>query len=250
MPGVNIDYASQSLIGQRKDNQDRVAISIGDEAALLMVFDGMGGHSDGALAAETARDTLVSIFESTPQPIFDAQGFLYKAVSQAHDAVVALGADREVDHRPRATCAVCLVQDDACYWVHVGDSRIYLLRDRQVHLKTRDHSHVEVLIHEGVIQRSEAQTHPMRNYVESCLGGDDALPGITVSKKRELRPGDVLLLCSDGLWSGLEADTMVEIAYRDNVPLRTVLKVMCDVAIKNNGKRADNTSVAALRWLK
>ncbi|MEM6818277.1 MAG: protein phosphatase 2C domain-containing protein [Pseudomonadota bacterium] len=246
---MNIDYASQSVIGQRKDNQDRVAISIGDEAALIMVFDGMGGHSDGALAAETARDTMKAFFESTPQPIFDAQGFLYRAVSAAHDAVVGLGSDRDVDHRPRATCAVCLVQDDSCYWVHVGDSRIYLLRDRGVFLKTRDHSHVEVLIHEGVIQRSEAQTHPMRNYVESCLGGDDALPGITVSRKRELQPGDILLLCTDGLWSGLDSETLVDIAYRANIPLDTVLRVMCDVAVKNNGKRADNTTVAALRWL-
>jgi len=246
---VNIDYASQSVIGQRKDNQDRVAIAIGDEAALIMVFDGMGGHSDGALAAETGRDTMTTFFESTPQPIFDAQGFLYRAVSAAHDAVVGLGSDRDVDHRPRATCAVCLVQDDACYWVHVGDSRIYLLRDRSVFLKTRDHSHVEVLIHEGVIQPSEAQSHPMRNYVESCLGGDDALPGITVSRKRELQPGDILLLCTDGLWSGLDNHTLIDIAYRTNIPLDTVLRVMCDVAVKNNGKRADNTTVAALRWL-
>lgn len=246
---MSIDYASQSLIGQRKDNQDRVAIAIGEESALLMVFDGMGGHSDGARAAETARDAMTATFESVPQPIFDPQGFLYRAVSDAHNAVVALGADREVDHRPRATCAVCLVQDDACWWVHVGDSRIYLLRDQAVHQRTRDHSHVEVLIHEGVIERSEAQTHPMRNYVESCLGGDDALPGITVSRKRQLRPGDVLLLCTDGLWSGVDAETIADIVYRDNVPLKLALKVMCDVAIKNNGRRADNTSVAALRWL-
>ena len=215
---MNIDYASVSLTGRRKDNQDRVSIAIGDEAALLMVFDGMGGHLDGARAAETARDTMQALFDATPQPVFDPQGFLYRAVAAAHEAVVAMGAEREVDHRPRATCAVCLVQDDACYWVHVGDSRIYLLRDQKVWMRTRDHSHVEVLIHEGVISRAEAHEHPMRNYVESCLGGDDALPGITVSRKRELRPGDVLLLCSDGLWSGLEQDVLVKLSYEAGYP--------------------------------
>ncbi len=246
---MKIEYAKLSLTGNRKDNQDRVAIAVGNESALLMVFDGMGGHSDGAVAAETALAAVQKVFEATPQPIFDPQGFLYLAMSAAHEAVVNVARDLDVDLRPRATCAVCLVQDDACYWVHVGDSRIYLLRDAAVHRVTRDHSHVEVLIAEGVISRSEALEHPMRNYVESCLGGDDALPGITVSRRHELHPGDVLLLCSDGLWSGLTDPEMVKLAYESAAPFPTVLKVMCEVAIKNNGKRADNTSVTALRWL-
>lgn len=246
---MKIEYAKQSLLGKRKDNQDRVAIAVGEEAALLMVFDGMGGHSDGAIAAETALAAVRKVFENTPQPIFDPQGFLYLAVSAAHEATVGVGRELDVDHRPRATCAICLVQDDSCYWVHVGDSRIYLLRDQAVEHVTRDHSHVEVLIHEGVISRVEALEHPMRNYVESCLGGDDALPGITVSRKRRLQPGDVLLLCSDGLWSGLTDEQIIDLAYQTATPFTTVLKVMCDLAIKNNGRRADNTSVAALRWL-
>ena len=246
---MKIEYANLSLTGNRKDNQDRVAIAVGNDAALMMVFDGMGGHSDGAIAAETALAAVQAVFEATPQPIFDPQGFLYLAMGAAHEAVVGIARDLDVDLRPRATCAVCLVQDDACYWVHVGDSRIYLLRDHAVHRVTRDHSHVEVLISEGVISRDEAAEHPMRNYVESCLGGDAALPGITVSRRHDIAPGDVLLLCSDGLWSGIADDEMVQLAYETNTPFPTVLKVMCEVAIKNNGKRADNTTVAALRWV-
>ena len=246
---LKIEYANLSLTGKRKDNQDRVAIAVGNEAALLMVFDGMGGHSDGAIAAETGLAAVRRMFEAASQPIFDPQGFLYLAMGAAHEAIVTGARDVVVDERPRATCAVCLVQDDACYWVHVGDSRVYLLRDHAIHKMTRDHSHVEVLIAEGVISRAEALEHPMRNYVESCLGGDDPLPGITVTGRNELQPGDVLLLCSDGLWSGLSAEDLVNIAYETRMPLPTVLKVMCDLAVKNNGKRADNTSVAALRWL-
>ena len=66
---------------------------------------------------------------SAKQPIFDPQGFLYMALSKAHDEVVALGRDLDVDFRPRATCALCLVQEGFAFWAHVGDSRIYLLRD-------------------------------------------------------------------------------------------------------------------------
>ena len=73
---MKIEYAKLSLTGNRKDNQDRVAIAVGNESALLMVFDGMGGHSDGAVAAETALAAVQKVFEATPQPIFDPQGFL------------------------------------------------------------------------------------------------------------------------------------------------------------------------------
>ena len=95
------------------------------------------------------------------------------------------------------------MQDSAAYWAHVGDSRIYQLRQAQVLERTRDHSHVEVLLREGLITEAEVHGHPMRNYVECCLGGDAALPEMTISSRRKLKSGDVLLLCTDGLWANL-----------------------------------------------
>ena len=97
---------------------------------LLAVIDGMGGHAEGARAAETALATLLEAFWQTPHPIFDPLGFLHLSLGRAHEEVVKLGVDLSVESRPRATCAVCLVQDAAAYWAHVGDSRVYQLRQR------------------------------------------------------------------------------------------------------------------------
>ena len=124
---------------------------------------------------------------------------MHLSLGRAHEEVVKLGASLSAEARPRATCAVCLVQDSAAYWAHVGDSRIYQLRQAQVLERTRDHSHVEVLLREGLITEAEVHGHPMRNYVECCLGGDAALPEMTISARRKLKAGDVLLLCTDGV---------------------------------------------------
>ena len=246
---MQIEYAKVSALGDRQDNQDRAAIVVSDDAALMLVFDGMGGHSDGAKAAETGLKVVQDIFMAAVQPIFDPQGFLYMALARAHDEVVRLGAEVAVDFRPRATCAVCLVQEGGAYWAHIGDSRIYQVRDRKVLTRSRDHSHVEVLIQEGAISEEEAQDHPMRNFVECCIGGDSPVPDMSITNRKPLKPGDVLLACSDGLWSGLGDAEMAEIGEPGDDNLVENLKALSMKALNVNSPYSDNTTGTALRWL-
>ncbi len=245
---MQIEYAKVSALGDRQDNQDRAAVVVSEEAALMLVFDGMGGHSDGARAAETGLKVVQDLFMAAKQPIFDPQGFLYMALSTAHDKVVALGADVAVDFRPRATCAVCLVQEGGAFWAHIGDSRIYQVRDGRVLTRSRDHSHVEVLIQEGAISEEEAQDHPMRNFVECCIGGDAPVPDMSVAGMKKLRPGDVLLACSDGLWSGLGDNDMAEIGAPGENNLVENLKRLSMKALNVNSPYSDNTTGTAIRW--
>ncbi len=246
---MQIEYAKVSALGDRQDNQDRAAVVVSEEAALMLVFDGMGGHSDGARAAETGLKVVQDLFMAARQPIFDPQGFLYMALSKAHDEVVTLGAEVAVDFRPRATCAVCLVQEGGAFWAHIGDSRIYQVRDERVLTRSRDHSHVEVLIQEGAISEEEAQDHPMRNFVECCIGGDAPVPDMSVTAMKKLEPGDVLLACSDGLWSGLGDDDMAEIGKAGDNNLVENLKRLSMKALNVNSPYSDNTTGTALRWL-
>ena len=241
---MQVEYAKVSALGDRQDNQDRAAVVVSEDAALLLVFDGMGGHSDGAMAAETGLKVVQDMFMSATQPIFDPQGFLYMALSRAHDRVVSLGTDLDVDFRPRATCAICLVQEGGAFWAHVGDSRIYLVRDGRVTTRSRDHSHVEVLIQEGAISEEEAQDHPMRNFVECCIGGDAPVPDMSVTNRKALEPGDVLLACS-----GLSDDDMAEIGKPGNNNLVENLKSLSMKALNVNSPYSDNTTGTALRWL-
>lgn len=246
---MEIEYAKVSALGDRTDNQDRAAVVVADEAALMMVFDGMGGHSDGARAAEVGLKVVQDLFVKGRLPILDPQGFLYMALSRAHDEVVAIGADLDVDFRPRATCAICLIQESGCYWAHIGDSRIYQMRKGRVLGRSRDHSHVEVLIQEGAITEDEAQDHPMRNFVECCIGGDAVVPGMTITTRKSLEPGDVLLACSDGLWSGLSDDELAKTMTRRDEDLAENLKAVSLRALSVNAPYSDNTTGTAVRWI-
>jgi serine/threonine protein phosphatase PrpC len=248
-PALHLEHADLSLLGNREDNQDRVAIASADGTAFLAVVDGMGGHADGASAAEAAIRTMIGDFWETRRPLFDPEGFLHLTIGRAHEAVVALGAGLPMEVRPRATCAACLIQGRSAYWAHVGDSRVYLLRNGSVATRTRDHSHVELLLRSGRITEKQAQEHPMRNYVESCIGGDGALPEMSLSGRRTLRSGDVLLLCSDGLWAGLN-DAQIASLTRD--PRRRLCDSLADIgarAVQATSPFADNTTAAAVRWL-
>ncbi len=249
---MRVEYAEQSLVGHREDNQDRVAVAVGEQAALLAVIDGMGGHAEGARAAEVALKSLLDSFWNIPHPLFDPLGFLHLALGKAHDQVVTLGVGLSVEARPRATCAVCLVQQGSAFWAHVGDSRVYHIRDGALLERTRDHSHVEQLLREGMITEDEIHDHPMRNFVECCLGGDAVIPEMTVNTRRALKPNDTLLLCTDGVWANLKDADMAGFYPAkgvESMDLRTSLAALCLKAVNASAPYSDNTTAAALRWV-
>jgi serine/threonine protein phosphatase PrpC len=246
---LRVEYAELSLQGGRESNQDRVTVAVADKAALLIACDGMGGHADGERAAEVAQQTVVERFWQTTQPLIDPLGFLHLALGAAHASVVALAPRLPLEMRPRATCAVCVVQQTSAYWAHVGDSRVYHLRAGRLRERTRDHSHVELLMREGVISAGQMQNHPMRNFVESCLGGEALLPEMALNPRRALQADDLLLVCTDGFWANLE-EKVIAGAFSDGVlSLQDTLAALASQAVVNAGGGSDNTSVAALRFL-
>jgi serine/threonine protein phosphatase PrpC len=192
---------------------------------------------------------MLESFWHTPHPIFDPLGFLHLTLGKAHDDVVALGGTLAVETRPRATCAICLVQQSAAYWAHVGDSRVYQIRNNSVRERTRDHSHVEQLLREGLITEAEVQNHPMRNFVECCLGGDAVLPDMTTSRRKPLEPGDILLLCTDGLWANLKDEDIAGFYRTGSGELRAALQQLGERAVQASAPFSDNTTAAALRFL-
>lgn len=248
---MNVETASLSLLGDREENQDRLSVLQRADTVLAAVVDGMGGHESGAEAAQVAVDDMQRTFGDAALPIADPKAFLRTLLRRAHDAVVALGDDRSVGAKPRATCAVALIQGDRALSAHIGDSRVYLLRDAEVVARTRDHSHIEILLQEGLITEDEYREHPLRNYVEYCLGGEPGEPTMAISDARLLQPGDIVLLCSDGLWSGAD-DTDIAISLcgpEGQRDLTQALTALAERAVAACAPAADNTTVALVRWL-
>jgi serine/threonine protein phosphatase PrpC len=246
---LRVEHAQISLLGARETNQDRVSVVVSDQAALLIACDGMGGHAEGERAAVLAQALLTERFNQTPHPLFDPLGFLHLVIGAAHQKVVMTGAGMPLETRPRATCAVCLVQQRSAYWAHVGDSRIYHLRGGRMVTRTRDHSHVEVLVREGVISPDQLQTHPMRNFVESCLGGESLVPEMSLSRRQPLQAGDVLLVCTDGLWANLDDASIAAAFAAPDTVLLEALQRLSERAVAHGGAGSDNTSSAVLRFL-
>lgn len=236
----------ESRQGGRSNNEDRVAYCYSRDALLMVVADGMGGHQHGEVASQIAVQTLTAHFQREALPrVQDAYLCLQKAMIAAHNSIAEYARKRQLPECPRTTCVACIIQDNIACWAHVGDSRLYLLRSGKVLARTRDHSHVQLLVDEGLISAARAATHPERNKVYSCLGGKQ-VPDIEFSYKTPLQAGDTLLLCTDGLWGVLTSEEIVE-GLRDG-DLNVAVPALMTEAEVLGGVRGDNLSVVLTRW--
>ncbi|MCW8907102.1 MAG: protein phosphatase 2C domain-containing protein [Sedimenticola sp.] len=239
------ESAHCSLIGDRKINQDRCMVVREDGVALLGLADGMGGHPRGEVAAQLLADTCRNYFDLTPHPILNPGSFLTRLLHKAHEDIVAFGYEQEPAIDPRTTAVACLVQKGVAYWAHAGDSRLYLLRQQRVLSRTVDHSYVERLKQQGVISAREQEDHPQRNYVTRCLGGSLVSPEITLGKHK-LESGDILLLCSDGLWGSVDENTLLTTLF-SRLPLSEAVQALAERAARNAFPDSDNVTLVAIR---
>ncbi|HEX6735399.1 MAG TPA: protein phosphatase 2C domain-containing protein [Azonexus sp.] len=236
----------ESRQGGRANNEDRTTYCYSRDALLMVVADGMGGHHYGEIAAQIAIQTLADMFQREARPqLADPFRFLQKGMTNAHHAILDYTARHRLKDTPRTTCVACVVQDNIAYWAHAGDSRLYLMRNGRAIAQTKDHSRIRLLVEEGMISEAQAAIHPDRNKIYSCLGSPSA-PEIEFSRKMPLEHGDVLLLCTDGLWGVLSNDQMSGALKGAN--LLQAVPMLLTLAETRGGAHGDNVSVVAVRW--
>ncbi|MCR4346315.1 MAG: protein phosphatase 2C domain-containing protein [Sulfuricaulis sp.] len=235
-----------TLRGARPTNEDRVGYAERDNAVLLVVADGLGGHRGGEIAAEVLVETLLHSFQSLRQPVINRpSAFLALGILQAHHAIIARAKASQTPIEPRTTCVACLVQNGYAYWAHVGDSRLYVIRQDRVLLRTQDHTAIDEMHQDGLLTEQEMLDHPQKSHLLNCLGGG-VTPTISVSEETLLQPGDMLLACTDGLW---EAFTPEEITNYLKAPaLDEAMEEMLFAAVRKMKHGCDNVSAVCLRW--
>ncbi|MFV1982251.1 MAG: PP2C family serine/threonine-protein phosphatase [Thiohalomonadales bacterium] len=231
--------------GDRKYNQDRITVLETDNCILLVLADGIGGKKGGDLAAQTLIDTVTNIFESSSTPIEDPKRYLTNLLRVSHNAVTTMGKNQQPTIEPGTTAVLCLIQDDKAYWAHVGDSRFYLFREGLSLYRTKDHSYVEELYQRGKISIDKRQGHPMRGYITQCIGHMQVMPTIDVSAEVPLLKGDILLLCTDGLWEPLDDAVIGEVLC--GMEIERGLTKLTTQALQTSAPHADNTSAIAIR---
>ncbi|MFL6711240.1 MAG: PP2C family protein-serine/threonine phosphatase [Massilia sp.] len=236
----------ESHIGGRKVNQDRMGYSFTRDALLLVLADGMGGHVRGEVAASIMLQTMSTMFQQHATPyVKKPERFLEEAFLAAHHEIHRYRQEQNLPETPRTTVVACLIQHNTAIWAHCGDSRLYWMRRGQILGRTRDHSHIEHLIDRGLAEPSQRATHPDRNKLYNCVGAT-SLPKIEVGRQASLLPGDVMLLCSDGLWAMIPDEEMTH-----RLATQTIVRAipeLVEMAVTVAGPTGDNTTALAIMW--
>ncbi len=248
MREIGYKTASTTIIGNRSTNQDRCALIESINSVLICLADGMGGHPKGEVAAQILMDTCTEMFTEARKPIPSPAAFLTIVMNRTHEQIIAYGKAQKPPIKPRTTAVVALIQENTLYWAHAGDSRLYLFRDKKILARTTDHSYVELLRKRGAITSLECATHPQRNYVTRCLGGNQLSIDFSHGNPTPLLPGDMLLLCSDGLWGALDNGSLVQGIYTDE-PLTERINHLVTRAEKTAAPESDNITAIALQWI-
>jgi len=246
---TGIEVSSQSDIGcLRQNNEDSFGYWEPEDdqqflrkGRLAVVADGMGGYEGGQEASRLAVETLVEVYRDFGGD--DPQAALVEALQTAHEQIREYSFAHPELRGMGTTCTAAAIVQDALYYVHVGDTRLYLIRDGQITRVTRDHSYVGRLVESGMISREEAETHPQRNILTAALGTNPDLIMDSPGQPEPLRPEDVLLICSDGLW-GQVRDSEILDAVENKSAEQTGRKLI-ELARERGGP--DNITVEVLR---
>lgn len=246
-PGVEL--AGMSDIGcQRENNEDQYAYWEPDDdqefarkGRLAIVADGMGGHEGGQEASRIAVDTIQEVFADTAGG--DPQSLLLAGFLTAHERILRYADGHPELHGMGTTATAIALVANQLYYAHVGDSRLYLVRGADISRLTHDHSYVGRLVENGVISSAEAETHPQRHILTAALGAGEEVSPETPSQPIALQKGDVLLLCTDGLWSLLDEGEIRYVVSGSPTP------EACQVLVKMTKDRGgpDNITLQLLR---
>jgi len=242
---LSVDATTGTHIGDRKEQQDRVAIIPSKRVkgtALVVLADGAGGYTGGAAAASQVVTTATNLFESFSPKDETPEQLLREIVLEAH-TVIKLNRIL-TEEEPHSTFVALLLQPDRADWGHVGDSRLYHFRGAQLMHRTPDHSLVEQLAREGQIKEEDRHNHPNRNLLLQALGQSE-VPEPSFGSSAPLADGDTFLLCSDGLWDYFSNAELGKIL--STLPPRKAAEMLVTGARGRANGKGDNLTLALVK---
>ncbi|MBJ7390429.1 MAG: serine/threonine-protein phosphatase [Chthoniobacterales bacterium] len=228
--------------GGRTEQQDSVAVLEGKNygTTLAILADGAGGHRGGRMASQKALETSRQLFARAGLKLQDPVAQLTALCREAHNAINRLAETAK--SAPRSTLVALYVEGDSAWWVNVGDSRLYRVREGRVTERTKDHTMAQILFEQGEIKDAEIPHHPDRTQLLRALGGEELYKPSLGSA--EIAVGDGFVLCSDGFWENTPP-AMIAALVSGKLSQRTLDEVV-EAAASANGANGDNVTACAL----
>lgn len=235
---MNVQSAGITHVGKvRSSNEDHYGAF--DDIGLYVVADGMGGHAAGEVASlmavETIRDTFQAASDRTQPagPGADPGRPIVWAIEQANQRIFTTGQNDPALSGMGTTIAALWLSGETAYVAHVGDSRVYRLRGAVLEQITSDHSLINDYLSRGIMKPDEAATHPMKHVLVRALG---TTPSVAVDvKPLPLKPGDLFLLCSDGLSNVIPQPELLGALAEPATDLSTRCRHLVEVANRHGG---------------
>lgn len=242
---IELDLAIMSRQGGRNYNEDACGHWNSDHQLCCVVADGAGGHGGGDIASKLAVQHMLQRCAHLP---VSGPGRMHDMLRDTNRHIIAQRlAGSTQEHMHSTVVSLCIDLDaQTALWGHVGDSRLYVFRRGQLRTRTRDHSLVQSLLDAGMIQADQARTHAQRSELLSALGSDESDLLISVSPDPwQISPGDVFLLCTDGLWEYVEDDEL-ERTLREARDPQDWLASLEALVLKNASHKASHDNFSAL----
>ncbi len=196
---------------KRSNNED--ACFVMPEERVFIVADGVGGNNAGEVASRTAVSKVAEYVKNHDMTNVvdeeDVRNYFLDCLTEVNQIIYDMDSDRENLQGRATTLVIAYIQDNIAYFVNIGDSRAYVLRNEKLSQITEDHTYVNTLIKQGTITKEEARIHPRRNMITRALGGESEIEPDFY--KVEIKENDIVLLCSDGLYGELEDEKICKI---------------------------------------
>jgi serine/threonine protein phosphatase PrpC len=244
-----VAMASRSDVGGRSHNEDHLQHGSFPEGWYAVLSDGAGGHSNGAIASDLVVRLASTVLGSQAAQSELAPESLGNIILDANDALNLQQQGLRGRQRMHATLVLLWIdrRRQEALWAHVGDSRLYWLRQGRVEHVTRDDSVVQSMVDAGLLGAEQAREHPLRNQLIAALGADDALLPHVCDAAVPLREGDAFLLCSDGWYDRLDAGD-IERALLGALDVGAWLDTMRQLVEARQRPNQDNFSAVAV-WI-
>lgn len=238
-----MNYYMYTNTGEREINEDYVACSVNDNCGCFVLADGLGGHGKGEVASELVVKTALEIYEG----LGNGEDSICKAFEVAQINLLEEQERQKQYDAMKTTMVMCCISDKEIQWGHIGDSRLYIFKNKRFKIRTIDHSVPQMLALSGDIKEKDIRFHPDRNRLLKVMGTPWNKPEYEISASIKRKKNQAILMCSDGFWEYVTEKQMIQ-CLKIAKNAQEWLELMVDIVRESESEELHDNFSAICIW--